>query len=129
MAMDQVAFRESFPEFTDESKYTEAMLTFWSSIGEKLLNEERWGDLLTHGLYLFVAHNIVLHAADIATSDKGKLPGQSLGIASSKSIGGANVTYDLGAFSLRDAGNYNMTKYGRDFWSLMNIIGMGGAQV
>lgn len=129
MVMDETTFRATFPEFADTTVYTPEMIEFWAGIGDKLLNVDRWRDLLGHGLDLYVAHKITLQAQDIAAAAKGKSPGQSGGIASSKSVGGVSVSYDVGSFSLQDAGNYNMTRYGRDFWALIQIVGMGGAQV
>lgn len=127
--MDITAFRNAFPEFTDETKYPDAMLEFWYSIGESLLNAERWDSLLIQGLYLFVAHNITMQSVDVSNSDKGRTPGQTAGVITSKSVGGVSVSYDASSSYLENAGNFNMTKYGRDYWQLMNIIGMGGSQV
>lgn len=130
MSFDIENFRSAFPEFLDESKYTDDMLEFWSTFAEKLLNATRWGDLLTHGLYLFVAHQITLAYKDYADGTAGRAPGQSAsGIVSSKSVGGASISYDTGSVSLADAGNFNSTRYGREFWQLSQLIGMGGYYV
>lgn len=127
--MDIAAFRSAFPEFANEQKYPDPMLTFWSELGTLLLNEERWGDLLTHGLYLYVAHNITLATIDMSSGDAGRTPGLTAGIITNKTVGDVSVSYDVNSVALENAGNYNMTKYGREFWQLMNIVGMGGAQV
>lgn len=130
ITMDISAFRLAFPEFADEVKYPDEMITFWSSAGLLLLNEERWGDLLQHGLWLYVAHNIVLGSADMSAGDAGRYPGAGVGgVISNKSADGVSVGYDTRAFTLDNAGNYNMTKYGREFWQLMMIVGMGGQQL
>lgn len=123
-------FRGAFPEFVDESKYTDEMLTFWATAAESLLNSARWGDLLTHGLYLFVAHQITLAYKDYVDGTAGRAPGQSAsGIVTSKSVGGVSIGYDTGSVSLQDAGNFNSTRYGREFWQLSQLIGMGGYYV
>ena len=122
-------FRQSFPEFADEAKYTDEMITFWSEMGTSFMNATRWGSLLTYGLYLFVAHQITLSAIDVAAADSGRTPGLTAGVISNKSVGGVSVSYDVNSTTLQDAGNYNMTKYGREFWKLMRIVGTGGAQV
>lgn len=124
--MDITAFRAAFPEFADTTKYTDAMITFRATMGEALLNEERWGDLLTYGLYLFVAHNLVFDAKDEASSAAGRAPGLTAGVITSKGVGGVSVGYDAGQTQFENAGNFNMTKYGRDFWQLLQIVGMGG---
>ena len=61
--MDIALFRQSFPEFSDEYKYTDAMITFWSGLGEKLLNETRWDDFYVEGLQLFTAHHLKMDMA------------------------------------------------------------------
>lgn len=127
--MDITAFRAAFPELADTTKYTDAMITFWASIGDILLNELRWDTLLTQGLWLYVAHNITLQAQDITSSATGRTPGMTAGVITNKSVGGVNVSYDASSVFFELAGNYNMTKYGRDFWQLMQIVGTGGYQV
>lgn len=127
--MDIDNFRLSFPEFADEGVYPPEMVTFWSSIADKLLNVSRWGDLFDHGRQLFTAHNLVLAAQDAKAGDAGKAPGQQGGVISGKNAGGIGITYDTNSMTIQDAGNFNSTKYGRSFWQLLNIVGMGGAQV
>jgi hypothetical protein len=130
ITMDITAFRTALPEFSDESKYPDGMITFWSSAGLLLLNEERWGDLLTHGLWLYVAHNITLGSADMKAGDLGRFPGAGIGgVVAGKGVDGVSVSYDTNAMTLEGAGNYNTTKYGREFWQLMMIVGMGGQQL
>lgn len=127
--MDIALFRAAFPEFSDEVKYPDPQLTFWSTAADALLNVERWGALLTQGRYLFVAHNIALAAVDVIAGDAGRTPGLTAGVITNKTVGGVSISYDANSVMLEGAGNYNMTKYGREFWQLMNIVGMGGYQV
>ncbi len=130
ITMDISAFRLAFPEFADEVRYPDAMITFWSSAGLLLLNETRWGDLLTHGLWLYVAHNITLASADMSAGDAGTYPGKGVGgVITGKSVDGVSVNYDTQSMTLEGAGNYNTTKYGREFWQLAMIVGMGGQQL
>ena len=127
--MDLQAFRQAFPEFANEQTYPDPMVTFWSTVGESMLNSDRWADLLTQGLYLFVAHHISLSAQNVNAAAVGGTPGQHSGIVSGKSVGSVSVNYDASSVSFQDAGNWNLTQYGRDFWQLMNIVGMGGYYV
>lgn len=127
--MDIATFRAAFPEFADTTKYTDAMITFWASVGDLLLNEERWDTLYDYGLQLYVAHNITLQSQDVASATIGRTPGLTAGVITSKSVGGVSVSYDAHSVFFELAGNYNMTKYGRDYWQLMNIVGMGGYQI
>jgi hypothetical protein len=127
--MDITAFRSAFPEFTDETKYPDAMLEFWYGIGETLLNADRWDSLLTQGLYLYVAHNASLQSTDVSNAEKGRTPGNTAGVITNKGVGGVSISYDAGSSFFNDAGNFNMTKYGRDYWQLAMIVGTGGKQV
>ena len=127
--MDISTFRTSFPEFADETKYPDAMITFWDTVGTSLLNATRWGNLLTIGLYLYVAHQIIMQSKDVALSVRGKYPGLAAGVITNKSVDGVSVSYDVGSATLENAGNYNQTRYGREFWKLVQIVGMGGYQV
>ena len=127
--MDNTAFRTAFPEFADEGKYPDGMLDFWASIADTLMNETRWADLYIQGTYLFVAHSITLAAIDIANSEAGRAPGQVSGIITNKGVGDVSVGFDTHSVAYEKAGNYNLTRYGRDFWNLANIVGMGGEQV
>lgn len=128
--MDIALFRQSFPEFSDEYKYTDSMITFWSGLGEKLLNETRWDDFYVEGLQLFTAHHLIMAYQNETLAAANKTPGTGAsGVVSSKSVGGVSVSYDTGSITLQDAGNFNLTTYGRSFWQLMLIVGMGGYQV
>lgn len=127
--MDIAKFRASFPEFVDESVYTDGMLGFWSGVGEKMLNARRWDDLLEEGLFLFVAHHASLAAIRVGNSEFGDNPDSGLERISNKSLDGVSVSYDTSSTALNDAGNYNATSYGRQFWQLAMIVGTGGYQI
>lgn len=127
--MDIDTFRQAFPEFADEASYPDPMLEFWSSLGDKLFNVTRWGTLLDQGIQLYVAHNITLASVDLGAADIGRVPGASGVLIASKGVDGVSVSYNTQAFTLDGAGNYNMTKYGREFWQLMLIVGTGGIQI
>ncbi len=127
--MDITAFRESFPEFINTEIYPDAMVEFWAGLGESLLNKIRWGSLYDQGMFLFTAHNLVMARQNREMGEASKIPGSQSGIIASKGIGGVNVSYSAQQMTFHDAGNYNMTTYGRAFWQLVLIVGMGGAQV
>jgi hypothetical protein len=132
MAMSDIAtFRSSFPEFASTTKYTDSMINFWYDIGVLLLNEERWGDLLTSGLNLYVAHHIALSAQEKYNAETftQSIPGQTTGITSSKGVDGVSISYDVGSFMEDGAGNWNLTFYGRELIRLARIIGIGGLQL
>ena len=129
MATDTCEFKKVFPEFADDNQYSPAQIEYWGSIAELRLNADRWGNLLTHGKYLFVAHNIALSAQAVAAANQGSSVLQSTGLISGKSVGDVSINYDTGASNEEGGGNYNLTRYGRELLRLARIVGIGGAQL
>jgi hypothetical protein len=127
--VDKAQFRLDFPEFADVVKYPDGMLTTWSAIAEKLLIASRWADLLTIGVMLYTAHQLVLARGNSNQSAAGGIPGSGTGLKSSKSVGGVSVSYDTSSVIEQDAGFYNLTTYGQQFYRLMMVVGMGGYQL
>ncbi len=123
-----LTFRSDFPEFANVANYPTSMINFWAVLGDKMLNEDRWGDLRTHGLELFVAHNITLQAQGIADAAAGGIPGGG-GLVASQSAGSVSVSMDTTSGAEQDGGNYNLTTYGKQFLRLSRIVGMGGVFV
>ena len=126
---DTALFREQFPAFTDVVRYPDAMIAFWSSIAINMLIEARWGSVYTQGLSLYVAHEISLAAADAKQSSVGKTPGQGNGLVSNKAVGSASKGYDNASSIEKDAGFWNLTTYGQQFYRLSRMIGAGALQV
>jgi hypothetical protein len=123
------SFREDFPEFEDDDKYTDSMINFWVALGDKLLNIDRWGDLRTHGLMLWTAHNIALQSMNSSNLSSLQTPGVGFGIPTSQSAGPISESIDVGMALEEGGGNYNLTLYGSQFLRLSRIVGMGGAQI
>ena len=123
-------FRLDFPEFASTTKYTDAMITFWGTVGDLQLNANRWGSLRLYGLQLFVAHNVTLQAMDVASAAiPGGAPGTATGLISNQNAGSVSVGIDTQA-SIEDAGgNYNLTSYGRSFLRMARMMGIGGLQL
>ena len=130
MSFDLTVFRASFPEFADLVKYPDTLVTFWSGIGDAMLNTDRWGDVRDQGLKLFTAHQIVLATMNQAAGAiPGGAPGTGTGVISNQSVGGVSVGIDTQASIESYAGHSNETNYGRQFIRLAKMVGMGGAQV
>ena len=129
MSVDTCEFKKVFPEFVDDEKYSPSQIEYWGSIADLRLNADRWGDLITHGKYLFIAHNIALSAQAVAAANKGASVLQSTGLISSKSVGDVSISYDTGASNEENGGNYNLTRYGKELLRLARIVGIGGAQL
>lgn len=129
MTLDAAQFRTDFPEFTDTTAYPDSLINFWLALAGKLLNPLRWGDMLTAGQELFIAHNIVLEARAKLAADKGGIPGASLGVQSSKSVGPVSVSYDTASALEEGAGHWNLTIYGTRYIRLARMLGAGPVQV
>lgn len=122
-------FRANFPEFSDTTVYPDAQITFWSSLAESLLVKCVWGNTWTFVVMLYTAHEITLAAQNVKVATIGGTPGQSGGIANSKAVGAVNVGYDSVTQSEKDAGWWNRTTYGQQFYRLMMIFGAGAIQL
>ena len=129
MAVDICEFKKVFPEFVDDNQYPPAQIEYWGSVADLRLNADRWGNLLTHGKYLFIAHNIALSAQAVAAANQGSSVLQSTGLIAGKSVGDVSISYDTGAANEEGGGNYNLTRYGRELLRLARIVGIGGAQL
>lgn len=127
--MDSATLRTDLPEFTSTTTYPDATVNFWLSIGVKLLNARRWGDLLDHGLELFTAHHLILAQQNVAAAKVGGAPGVTTGVVSSKGVDKLNISYVVGDVIEEKAGHWNLTTYGLQFIHLARMVGMGGYQV
>lgn len=127
--MDIPAFRAAFPEFADTVKYTTESITFWATIAEAQVRKQRWCNLWTQGVMLYVAHEIVLASQNVNAAKVGGSPGQQGGIANSKTVGSMSVAYDSANSSEKDAGWWNLTNYGKQFIHLARIAGAGPIQL
>jgi hypothetical protein len=127
--MDLAAFRAAFPEFADIARYPDAMLTFWSTIATAQVNACAWGTQAATGVFLYVAHEIVLASQNQKAGVIGGVPGGSSGPASSKTVGSVTVAYDTTQGAEKDAGYFNLTNYGKQFIRLARIFGSGCVQI
>lgn len=118
-----------FPEFANNTIYTDAMLTFWQKFGRKLLDCRRWGTILTEGLELFMAHNLTIQANDIKISNSGGIPGQASGPVAAKKVGEASINYDTSSAMELGAGHWNTTIYGKQYIRLARMVGVGAVQL
>jgi len=125
MSFDAAIFVTHFPEFADGDVYTSALITFWSGVADKMLNVDRWDDLLDTGLELLTAHFLTLAVQNADDAANGSIPG-STGMVSSESIGPLSSSYDNSAIAEINAGDYNASRYGRQFIRMARIVGMGG---
>lgn len=130
--MDVDGFRADFPQFTPEL-VPDARIRFHLAVAGKLLPAARWGDLLAEGMGMYVAHQLTLELEALKSADgtgginaaAGPVTGETRTVGSvshSVTRGGAAAQ----GTALANAGQYNATVYGQQFWQLAQIVGAGG---
>lgn len=129
MDTTSTAFRKAFPAFMDPSCYPEHEIDYWRQLGTKLLDVNRWGELYSDGLFLFIAHNLTLEAGSKAAAAKGQTPGQVQGPITSASVDKVSYSRDGSSAMEPDAGHWNLTIYGLRYVRLVKMIGAGPVYV
>lgn len=129
MTVDAGTFRSDFPEFADGTAYPDSTISFFIALAGKLLNPDRWYDLLDYATELYVAHNLVLSSRNVLTSEGGGIPGMVMGPQRSKTVDDVIVSYDTSAITLDNGGFWNLTTYGVQLLQLIRMAGSGGYQV
>lgn len=129
LVLDIAAFRKSFPEFSDTSRYPDTQITFWGNLAELQVNQNRWGTAWSTGVQLYVAHEITLAAQNAKAGAIGGVPGGQSGPVNTKTVGSVTVGYDTTVAAEKDAGYWNLTSYGKQFIRLARIFGAGVTQL
>lgn len=124
--MDITQFRADFPEFASTQTYPDSMITYWSTLAEKLHFEPRFGDVYNNVIELYTAHCISIQADDIRVSTVGGIPAGNAGAVSSKEVGTVSVDYDTTWSFENNGGWFNTTIYGRQYLQLARMYGKGG---
>ncbi|MBD8451874.1 DUF4054 domain-containing protein [Serratia rubidaea] len=123
-------FREDFPQFSSPVTYPNAQIQFRLDLADILLSEKITGaKIFPYLVELFVAHYMALYAQDMRSAAVGGAGGSASGVQSSKSVDKVSVSYDTGATLNPDAGFWNNTRYGAEFWQLITMFGAGGRQL
>jgi hypothetical protein len=122
-------FRADFPEFASTTKYPDASLTFWLTLGGLLINAGRWGDVVNFGVGLYIAHNLALEALAQRQAAGGGIPGAASGMLNSKSVDKVSAGYDTASVAEEFGGNWNLTTYGQRLYRLMKQFGAGPVQI
>jgi Protein of unknown function (DUF4054) len=122
-------FRAAFPEFGDTTVYPDSLINTWAGLATAMVVQCRWKSQWLLGVYLYIAHEVTLEAQSRATATNGGTPGQNSGVPNQKAVGGVNVSYDSQSNSEKDAGWWNLTTYGKQFYRLARIFGAGAVQL
>lgn len=122
-------FRRDFPQFSDDTKYPDAVIEFRLNLADMLIDGSAMGNMFPYLAELFVAHYMVLNAADTAAGALGGAGGATSGVVASKSVDKVSVSYDNNSTLNADAGFWNFSRYGTEFWQLLMLFGYGGIQL
>ncbi|CDG39627.1 DUF4054 domain-containing protein [Asaia bogorensis] len=120
-------FLTLFPEFSDATRFPMPTVSLWLQMGRSFVDETRWGASTNLGIGLFVAHQLTVGAQTAAAVQGGATPG--VGVISSKSVGPLSKSYDTSIGGYDDAGFWNTTSYGRQYWAFVSLFGAGGTQL
>lgn len=139
--------QNDFPELSNTTTFPISTIEYWIGIGEMMLNQWRWGpsdpstqspsvthNFYDYGLELWTAHNMVVEAEGLATSQQpsgiagaSAIPGAIKGFLNSTSAGDVSVSYG-GQSQMMEQGNagwWNQSVYGQRFYRLAKMVGAG----
>lgn len=123
-------FRTDFPQFADTTEYPDAQVQFRLSLADVLMSESLYGaTMFPYVVELYVAHYMALFAQDQRSAAAGGSGGNASGVQSSKSVDKVSVSYDNSMTLNPDAGFWNNTRYGAEFYQLATMFGAGGRQL
>lgn len=122
-------FRTDFPEFADKTRYTDVSVNFYLTQADNLLNQDIFGSQFVYLVELFTAHYTELRGRALAGAALGGVNSGGGGVLSSKSVDKVSASYDLSGIIDPDAGFWNNTGYGREFYWWWEMAGAGGRQL
>ncbi|WP_434462857.1 DUF4054 domain-containing protein [Serratia plymuthica] len=122
-------FRTDFPEFNDKTRYPDTAVNFYLNQADTILNQDVLGDQFVYLAELFTAHYTELRGRALASAAAGGVSSAGSGIASSKSVDKVSVSYDNSGTINPDAGFWNKTGYGQEFFWWWSMFGAGGRQI
>jgi len=123
-------FRTDFPEFSNTARYPDAAINFYLGQADTLLDQNVQGSQFVYLAELFVAHYTELRGRALATvAAGGGVNSAGGGVLSSKSVDKVSASYDVSGIIDPDAGFWNNTGYGREFFWWWSMYGAGGRQI
>lgn len=122
-------FRRDFPQFKDTTKFPDTVVQFRLNLADTLIDGSAMRDMFPYLAELFVAHYMALYASDTAAGALGGVGGSTSGVVTSKSVDKVSVSYDNSSTLNADAGFWNFSRYGAEFWQLLQFFGYGGIQL
>lgn len=131
-------FRDYYPEFADDTAWTEGFLTRFLCEGDEETGS-RWGSyddgncsLKKRGMFSYAAHKAVVGKAAATATQAGGIA-SALSRANSKSVGDESIGYAVSSPESGSAqdqrGDLDGTIYGQEFLRLRIRAGMGAVVV
>lgn len=123
-------FRQTFPQFSNATTYPDIPIQMRLNLVDAMMSESRFGtDVFPYVACLFVAHYLALSVADNRSAATGGAGGVNTGIMTAKSVDKVSASYDTSNTLNPDAGFWNNTRYGSEFWEYLMIFGAGAIQL
>ena len=122
-------FRADFPEFSDKTRYPDPSVNFYLAQADNLLDQDRFGDQFVYLAELFTAHYTEIRGRRSVQAALGGVNSSGGGILTSKSVDKVSASYDVSGIINPDAGFWNNTDYGREFFWWWEMSGAGGRQL
>lgn len=123
MTFDVAAFRTAFPEFASTESYPTPMVNFWLTLATQQIDPCIWKNTWNTGVSLYLAHELTLARQNAQAASVGGTPGTQGGVATQKTVGSVSVQYDAQTTTEKDAGYWNLTTYGKQFYRLSRVFG------
>ncbi|MDX7880457.1 DUF4054 domain-containing protein [Acinetobacter nosocomialis] len=127
--ISESSFREEMPALADTTLYPSFQFNFYLNLGKKLLREDRWEDMLDYGLTLYIAHYLTLYRRTMNAASIGGDAGKIVGNETSKAVDNVSKSMDVSGVLIAEAGHWNQTTFGVQFYQLMMMAGAGGIQL
>lgn len=127
MTVDE--FRQRYPAFADSSAYPDSQIQIYLDLADAFINKRRWPTAVAaHARGLFVAHHLTMF---LGKGIQGAANAGALGpgVAQSKTVHDVSVSYDNTLASYDQAGHWNLTRYGLDWYQLSRMVGAGPVQL
>ena len=123
-------FRTTFPQFSNATTYPDIPIQMRLNLVDAMMSESRFGtDVFPYVACLFVAHYLALSVADNRSAATGGAGGVNTGIMTAKSVDKVSASYDASNTLNPDAGFWNNTRYGSEFWEYLMMFGAGAIQL
>ncbi|MFJ5452951.1 DUF4054 domain-containing protein [Pectobacterium jejuense] len=123
-------FRDDFPEFSNTTRYPDASVSFYLGQADTLLDQNMQGDQFVYLAELFTAHYTESRGRQLAAATAGGgVNSSGGGVLTSKSVDKVSASYDVSGIINPDAGFWNNTGYGREFFWWWSMYGAGGRQL